>query len=178
LDQEAVAIGIAAAMRKDDVFLPSFREQGAQLWRGVSLVELFLFWGGDEPGSDFAGPREDFPICVPVAILEAASLLKRFGPDRVLDTPLAGKRKKAILTKWLDEGPSHGIWREGAKHARTTPPAGEECKGLECIAFFPLHLPRLRRTTSRSRSCIPDLLLTQLFRMDSYQDARRKPPCH
>ena len=67
LGQEAVAIGIAAAMRKDDVFLPSFREHAAQLWRGVSLVELFLFWGGDERGSDFAAAREDFPICVPVA---------------------------------------------------------------------------------------------------------------
>src|ERR1700741_5020035 len=67
LGQEAVAVGMAAAMRKEDVFLPSFREHGAQLWRGVSLVELFLFWGGDERGSDFAGPREDFPICVPVA---------------------------------------------------------------------------------------------------------------
>jgi 2-oxoisovalerate dehydrogenase E1 component alpha subunit len=67
LGQEAVAIGIAAAMRKDDVFLPSFREHGAQLWRGVSMVELFLFWGGDERGSDFAEARQDFPICVPVA---------------------------------------------------------------------------------------------------------------
>jgi len=66
LGQEAVAVGIAAAMREEDVFLPAFREHGAQLWRGVSLVELFLFWGGDERGSDFAGPREDFPICVPV----------------------------------------------------------------------------------------------------------------
>ena len=67
LGQEAVGVGIAAAMRKDDVFLPSFREHGAQLWRGVSLVELFLFWGGDERGSDFAQAREDFPVCVPVA---------------------------------------------------------------------------------------------------------------
>ena len=67
LGQEAVAVGIAAAMRKDDVFLPSFREHGAQLWRGVSMVELFLFWGGDERGSDFAEARQDFPICVPVA---------------------------------------------------------------------------------------------------------------
>src|SRR6201987_5959857 len=66
LGQEAVAVGIAAAMRKDDVFLPSFREHGAQLWRGVSPVELFLFWGGDERGSDFAETREDFPVCVPV----------------------------------------------------------------------------------------------------------------
>jgi 2-oxoisovalerate dehydrogenase E1 component alpha subunit len=48
------------------VLLPSFREHGAQLWRGVSPVELFLYWGGDERGSDFAGAREDFPVCVPV----------------------------------------------------------------------------------------------------------------
>jgi len=66
LGQEAVAVGIAAAMRKEDVFLPSFREHGAQLWRGVGPVELFLFWGGDERGSNFAEAREDFPICVPV----------------------------------------------------------------------------------------------------------------
>src|SRR5215831_7295990 len=66
LGQEAVAVGVASAMRKDDVFLPSFREHGAQLWRGVSPVELFLFWGGDERGSDFAEAREDFPVCVPV----------------------------------------------------------------------------------------------------------------
>jgi pyruvate dehydrogenase E1 component alpha subunit len=66
LGQEAVPVGVAAAMRAEDVLLPSFREHGAQLWRGVSPVELFLFWGGDERGSDFAETREDFPVCVPV----------------------------------------------------------------------------------------------------------------
>jgi pyruvate dehydrogenase E1 component alpha subunit len=66
LGQEAVAVGVAAAMRPEDVFLPSFREQGGQLWRGVSLLELFLYWGGDERGSDFAQARTDFPICIPV----------------------------------------------------------------------------------------------------------------
>jgi pyruvate dehydrogenase E1 component alpha subunit len=54
-------------MQPGDVLLPSFREHGAQLWRGVTLKELFLYWGGDERGNDFAGPREDFPNCVPVA---------------------------------------------------------------------------------------------------------------
>jgi len=67
LGQEAVAVGVAAAMQPNDVLLPSFREHGAQLWRGVTLKELFLYWGGDERGNDFAGPREDFPNCVPVA---------------------------------------------------------------------------------------------------------------
>ena len=56
----------AAAMQPSDVFVPNFREHGGQLWRGVTLKELFLYWGGDERGNDFAGPREDFPNCVPV----------------------------------------------------------------------------------------------------------------
>jgi len=66
LGQEAVAVGVAAAMQPEDVLLPSFREHGAQLWRGVTLKELLLYWGGDERGNDFAGPRADFPNCVPV----------------------------------------------------------------------------------------------------------------
>lgn len=66
LGQEAVAVGAAAAMAPTDVFVPSFREHGGQLWRGVTLKELLLYWGGDERGNDFGGPREDFPVCVPV----------------------------------------------------------------------------------------------------------------
>jgi pyruvate dehydrogenase E1 component alpha subunit len=66
LGQEAVAVGAAAAMQATDVLVPSYREHGAQLYRGVTLKELFLYWGGDERGNDFAGPREDFPTCVPV----------------------------------------------------------------------------------------------------------------
>ena len=50
LGQEAMSVGVAAAMRVDDVFLPSFREQGGMFVRGVTPTELFLFWGGDERG--------------------------------------------------------------------------------------------------------------------------------
>ena len=66
LGQEAVGVGLAHAMHADDILVPSFREQGAQLVRGVTLLELLLFWGGDERGSNYEGPREDFPVCVPV----------------------------------------------------------------------------------------------------------------
>ncbi|BBB98959.1 2-oxoisovalerate dehydrogenase E1 component alpha subunit [Bradyrhizobium japonicum] len=66
LGQEAVSVGIASAMREDDVLLPSYRDNGALLWRGVKLEEILLFWGGDERGNDFSGPRHDFPFCVPV----------------------------------------------------------------------------------------------------------------
>ncbi len=64
--QEAVGVGVVDAMAPEDVLLPSFREHGAQLVRGVTMRELLLYWGGDERGSDFAGPREDFPVCIPV----------------------------------------------------------------------------------------------------------------
>lgn len=67
LGQEAVSVGLASAMKPEDVLLPSYREAGAQLWRGVKPEELLLYWGGDERGSDFAGPRQDFPVCIPVA---------------------------------------------------------------------------------------------------------------
>ena len=66
LGQEAIGTGVASAMREDDILLPSFREHGAQLQRGVTIRELLLYWGGDERGSDFSGPRHDFPVCIPV----------------------------------------------------------------------------------------------------------------
>jgi len=67
LGQEAVGVGVASAMRTDDVLLPTYRDQSAMLWRGVKPVELLTYWGGDERGNDFSGPRRDFPISIPVA---------------------------------------------------------------------------------------------------------------
>lgn len=66
LGQEAVGVGVARAMIDQDVLLPSFREHGAQLVRGVTPVELLLYWGGDERGSNHAGPVKDFPVSIPV----------------------------------------------------------------------------------------------------------------
>jgi len=88
LGQEAVAVGVADAMRADDVLLPSFREHGAQLVRGVTPLELLLYWGGDERGSDFAGPRQDFPVSITVGghAPHAAGVALAFslrGEDRV-----------------------------------------------------------------------------------------------
>jgi 2-oxoisovalerate dehydrogenase E1 component alpha subunit len=61
-------VGLASAMRPEDVLIPSYRESGAQLCRGVRLEEVLLYWGGDERGSDWtAGPSHDFPVSVPVA---------------------------------------------------------------------------------------------------------------
>ena len=62
LGQEAVSVGIASAMRGEDVLLPSYRDNGALIWRGVKLEEILLFWGGDERGNHFSGPVRGFPV--------------------------------------------------------------------------------------------------------------------
>jgi len=67
LGKEAVEAGIGSAMRPEDVLLCTYRENGAQLMRGVSMKELFLYWGGDERGSNFEHAVRDFPICVTIA---------------------------------------------------------------------------------------------------------------
>lgn len=67
LGQEAIGVGVAAAMRHDDALFPSYRDHAAQLLRGVTMTESLLYWGGDERGSDFAAARHDFPNCVPIA---------------------------------------------------------------------------------------------------------------
>lgn len=67
LGQEAIGAAVASSMWTEDVLVPSYREFSAQLWRGVTMTELLLYWGGDERGSDYQVPREDFPVSIPVA---------------------------------------------------------------------------------------------------------------
>jgi len=114
LGQEAVAVGAAAAMRAEDVLLPSFREHGAQLWRGVTPLELFLYWGGDERGSDFKGPREDFPVSVPVgshaphAVGVALAFKLRHEPRAALCVFGDGATSKGDVAEALNIA---GVWR-------------------------------------------------------------------
>jgi 2-oxoisovalerate dehydrogenase E1 component alpha subunit len=63
---EATHVGVGAAMVAGDVLCPVYREYGTQLWRGVTLTEILTYWAGDEAGTNFKGPRGDFPWCVPI----------------------------------------------------------------------------------------------------------------
>lgn len=67
LGQEAVGVGLAKAMHENDVFIPYYRDQAAQLIRGVSMCEIMQYWGGDERGSHYHKSSEDLPNCVPIA---------------------------------------------------------------------------------------------------------------
>jgi 2-oxoisovalerate dehydrogenase E1 component alpha subunit len=71
LGQEAVSTAIGLTLHADDVLVPYYRDQAAQLLRGVRMLDILRFWGGDERGSCFPSashfPNHDMPNCVPIA---------------------------------------------------------------------------------------------------------------
>ena len=69
LGHEAAHVGIGSAMQPEDVLAPSYREYGAQLYRGVRPREVYTYWGGDERGNDYQNEpaRHDFAWSVPIA---------------------------------------------------------------------------------------------------------------
>ena len=116
LGHEAAHVGVGAAMRPEDVLAPVYREFGTQLWRGVSMAEILLYWGGDERGSDFARPRGDFAWCVPIATqtLHAAGAAMAFK---------VRKEPRCALSYIGDGGTSEGAFYEALNlaGARTLP---------------------------------------------------------
>jgi 2-oxoisovalerate dehydrogenase E1 component alpha subunit len=66
---EAAHVGLGSAMKAEDVLAPSYREYGAQLYRGVQPREVYMYWGGDERGNDYQNEpaRHDFAWSVPIA---------------------------------------------------------------------------------------------------------------
>ena len=64
LGHEAAQVGIGAAMHADDVLFTVYREVGIKLWRGVQLLDMLLYWGGDERGTRYQNTPQDFPFCI------------------------------------------------------------------------------------------------------------------
>jgi pyruvate dehydrogenase E1 component alpha subunit len=92
----------------------TYREQGAQLMRGVKMSDLFLYWSGDERGSDYSGARHDFPICVTIAAhvthaAGAAYAMKLRGESRACVCALGdGATSKGDFYEGMNAA---GVWR-------------------------------------------------------------------
>jgi pyruvate dehydrogenase E1 component alpha subunit len=112
LGKEAVEAGIGAALAPEDVFVCSYRENGAQLMRGVTMRELFMYWGGDERGSCFGKSVHDFPICITIAsqCLHAAGVAYALKLKR---------EPRAALVTLGDGASSKGDFYEGLNAAGT-----------------------------------------------------------
>src|SRR5260370_14206732 len=108
--QEAIGVGVAAAMRAEDALFPSYRDHAAQLQRGVTMTESLLYWGGDERGSRFSVAQHDFPNCVPIGtqVCHAAGAAYAF--------LLRGEPRVAVAI-FGDGGTSKGDFYEGMNMA-------------------------------------------------------------
>lgn len=69
LGQEAIGTALGLAMKREDIFIPAYREYACQFIRGVKMRDILLYWGGDERGMRFegTGSPHDFPLAVPIA---------------------------------------------------------------------------------------------------------------
>ncbi len=67
LGEEATQIGSAMAMRKDDIFVPAFRQHGVYIVRNLPIDLLFLYWRGFEEGAAIPKSVKGYANIVPVA---------------------------------------------------------------------------------------------------------------
>ncbi len=110
LGEEACHVGPAFAMKKEDWLVPSYREHGAYLARGVPLKNLFMHWGGSEDGNKMPEGQRNLTVCIPIATqLPHAAGIAWAARLR--------KEKSAVLTFFGDGGTSEGDFHEGMNFA-------------------------------------------------------------
>jgi len=64
--QEAVQIGSAFALDKDDWMVPSYREAGAMMAKGVPMKLQYMMWMGNDWGNRIPDGVNCLPISIPV----------------------------------------------------------------------------------------------------------------
>lgn len=108
--QEAAQIGPMAALEKKDWLVPAFRESAAMLYKGVSLKQIYLYWYGNEMGSQFDEGVRVLPVNVPIGsqVSHAAGIAYA---SKI-------KKKGEIALAYIgDGGTSHGEFHEGMNFA-------------------------------------------------------------
>ncbi|MBM7643857.1 pyruvate dehydrogenase E1 component alpha subunit [Scopulibacillus daqui] len=86
--QEAAQVGSALALAEDDWMFPTYRDHGATLTFGATMVNLLLYWQGRYEGVLPPKDKKIFPPAVPIAsqllhATGAAIAEKKKGTDRV-----------------------------------------------------------------------------------------------
>lgn len=108
--QEASNIGMGLALEPTDWFCPSFREAGAQLARGASPKDLYLYWAGDSRGLRPPEGSRDLPVCITVGSHLAHAVGIAWGAK------IRGE-KIAVLSSSGDGSSSQGDFHEALNFA-------------------------------------------------------------
>ncbi|OPY31962.1 MAG: transketolase [Methanomassiliicoccales archaeon PtaU1.Bin124] len=108
--QEASQIGPAVAMEKDDWTVWAFRELGNLIHRGVPLWRLYLYWMGNEEGSNYVEGQRITPSAVPVGSQIPHSV-------GIAYAARSRKERTAVVCYFGDGGTSEGEFHEGLNFA-------------------------------------------------------------
>ena len=110
LGQEAIHIAAGMNIRDDDWLVPSFRELGTLLSKGVTPKEMFLFYLGNEQGGSF----KHRPRVLPMSISIGTQLHHAVGIGYSIRYQ---KKDNAVFTFVGDGGTSEGDFSEALNFA-------------------------------------------------------------
>lgn len=108
--QEAIQIAAGLIIRRNDWLAPAFREMAIMLAKEVTLKEIFLYYMGNEQGSNFSKAIHVLPICVPIG----SQLLHATG---IAYSIKYQKKDEVVFTFVGDGGTSEGDFSEALNFA-------------------------------------------------------------
>jgi pyruvate dehydrogenase E1 component alpha subunit len=110
LGQEAIQIAAGVIIREEDWLAPAFRELAIMMAKGVTMKEIFLYYMGNEQGSNFKNANHVLPICVPIG----SQLLHATGIGYSIKYQ---KKDEVVFTYVGDGGTSEGDFSEALNFA-------------------------------------------------------------
>jgi pyruvate dehydrogenase E1 component alpha subunit len=138
LGHEAVQVGLASAMTREDWFFPYFRDLGAYITLGYPLADYYFFWMGNEAGLRTPDGLNIFPVAIPVGSQV----------PQAVGAAIALKYRKlpgAVVATFGDGATSEGDFHEGLNFAGVfrTPNV------FVCVNNqFAISVPRSRQTAA------------------------------
>lgn len=107
---EAIHIAAGLHIREQDWLVPAFREIGLMLAKGVTMREIFLYYNGNEEGSNFKNTDRVLPINVPIG--------SQFPHAVGIGYSMKYQKKDEIVFTFVgDGGTSEGDFSEGLNFA-------------------------------------------------------------
>jgi pyruvate dehydrogenase E1 component alpha subunit len=141
--QEGAQIGSAMALSEDDWMVPSYREHGAAVVRGLGLRDTLLYWMGDEHGNKIPEDSNIFTVAVPIA----SQIPHATGISWAHKLQADGDPDKASLCYFGDGATSEGDFHEGLNFAGVfDTPTVFFCNNNQ----WAISVPRERQTASET----------------------------
>ena len=108
--QEAAQVGSAYALSKEDWLFPAFRENAANLVRGVPPENIMLYWAGNEWGEYIPKDVNNFTVAIPVGTQIPHAVGVGWGMK-------IKKQKSAVIVYFGDGATSKGDFHEALNWA-------------------------------------------------------------